>query len=153
MGIRRLLLCVVVASAAACGGSNTEEGGDGDAGVSFGEVTSGVDTSEGQDATLPAGDMSPDPSDVVDPTGDDASPDPSDVVAGDATSDVVGPTGDDASPDPSDVDGQGACVPETCASLAASCGMVPDGCGAEMNCGACAENESCTDDWECECEP
>ncbi|MGB0590628.1 MAG: hypothetical protein ACPGU1_13200 [Myxococcota bacterium] len=45
------------------------------------------------------------------------------------------------------------CLPTTCEALGAECGVVPDGCVGELNCGSCAENESCTDDLECACEP
>lgn len=36
-----------------------------------------------------------------------------------------------------------ACTPATCASLGATCGDVPDGCGSTVSCGGCAQGESC----------
>src|SRR6266545_4100040 len=35
------------------------------------------------------------------------------------------------------------CTPETCASLSAQCGDVPDGCGKALECGGCPQGETC----------
>ncbi len=35
------------------------------------------------------------------------------------------------------------CVPKTCTSPAASCGMIPDGCGGMLSCGGCTAPETC----------
>jgi N-acetylneuraminic acid mutarotase len=37
----------------------------------------------------------------------------------------------------------GACVPQTCAQLGASCGPAADGCGGLLNCGSCTPPASC----------
>lgn len=39
--------------------------------------------------------------------------------------------------------GPQGCVPTSCASLGADCGVVDDGCGATLDCGACVEPETC----------
>ncbi len=39
--------------------------------------------------------------------------------------------------------GQCVCVPETCTSLGAACGAMPDGCGGTLFCGGCTNGESC----------
>jgi len=38
------------------------------------------------------------------------------------------------------------CQPKTCADLGTQCGAVDDGCGGELDCGACAGNVSCGGD-------
>ncbi|MFT3922119.1 MAG: hypothetical protein QM778_06265 [Myxococcales bacterium] len=35
------------------------------------------------------------------------------------------------------------CVPKTCNELNAQCGLVPDGCGGQLNCGACVNPQTC----------
>src|SRR4051812_25896373 len=36
-----------------------------------------------------------------------------------------------------------ACYPRTCQDFAATCGSVADGCGGTLQCGSCAEGQSC----------
>lgn len=36
-----------------------------------------------------------------------------------------------------------ACVPETCASVGATCGEAPDGCGGSLMCGTCESGTTC----------
>ncbi len=38
---------------------------------------------------------------------------------------------------------QASCVPTTCSAEEATCGTVPDGCGAFLQCGSCADGASC----------
>jgi hypothetical protein len=35
------------------------------------------------------------------------------------------------------------CTPETCASLSAQCGDVPDGCNGTLACGTCPSGQAC----------
>lgn len=37
----------------------------------------------------------------------------------------------------------GACTARTCAEVGASCGVIPDDCGATLDCGACADGALC----------
>ncbi len=39
--------------------------------------------------------------------------------------------------------GQCVCVPETCQSVGAICGSLPDGCGGTITCGVCTNGEPC----------
>ena len=39
--------------------------------------------------------------------------------------------------------GGAECVPGTCADVGAACGLVPDGCGAVVECGDCPDGELC----------
>jgi hypothetical protein len=41
------------------------------------------------------------------------------------------------------VDGGAPCVPSTCTTLRANCGMIDDGCGTAIPCGECVEPETC----------
>jgi hypothetical protein len=46
----------------------------------------------------------------------------------------------------------GICVPGTCESLGAECGIIDNGCGVDLDCGGCAEGFIC-DENVCECAP
>lgn len=37
------------------------------------------------------------------------------------------------------------CVPTSCALALRSCGPLDDGCGATLDCGGCAQGQTCTD--------
>ncbi|MFL5320756.1 MAG: hypothetical protein ACJ790_13930, partial [Myxococcaceae bacterium] len=37
------------------------------------------------------------------------------------------------------------CTPATCEELGHFCGSTPDGCGGTLNCGVCADGQTCTD--------
>jgi hypothetical protein len=47
--------------------------------------------------------------------------------------------------------GRCECVPETCAALGAQCGTLDDGCGMELDCGACKDGGACNAN-RCGCE-
>ena len=49
--------------------------------------------------------------------------------------------------------GGDACVPKTCADLAADCGSIDDGCGNALDCGGCIPPEVCNASHQCECTP
>ncbi len=36
-----------------------------------------------------------------------------------------------------------ACTPTSCSAQSASCGLVPDGCGGQLDCGTCSGGETC----------
>jgi len=151
MNVRACLMCITLALSVGC--SSTDSGGGvPDADPLFPDVTSGLDTADpvpeadtdpgDGDSTASSGDGSPDEED-----GDD-----DDSSSGDASPDEEDGDDDDPSPDAGDGDGQ-VCTSETCEGLGATCGLVPDGCDGELNCGACAENEACSEAWQCECQP
>jgi hypothetical protein len=77
----------------------------------------------------------------ADAAGDvtDMSPGDAEVPADDGVApDDGGPTGE-----VDDGGGEGPCVPATCISAGASCGTLPDGCGGEIDCGACPPGLEC----------
>jgi hypothetical protein len=43
----------------------------------------------------------------------------------------------------------GPCAPQTCASLGRSCGAAPDGCGGTLDCGGCADGQTCNSEGTC----
>lgn len=55
----------------------------------------------------------------------------------------------------SDWSGCSDCQPETCSSLGVECGSWPDGCGREVFCSDCSEQESCNGEGMCvaDCQP
>lgn len=46
--------------------------------------------------------------------------------------------------------GQCACTPKTCATAGVACGSIPDGCGGELDCGACPGGQYCNFN-QCHC--
>ena len=101
----------------------------------FDAATEAIEDAVEEVVDAPTDDSSAEVQPGSDVDNDDAATDP--LVESDATTTDVTPP----------------CLPTTCEALGAECGVVPDGCVGELNCGSCAENESCTDDLECACEP
>ncbi|MFP2905911.1 Ig-like domain-containing protein [Pyxidicoccus sp. 3LFB2] len=46
-----------------------------------------------------------------------------------------------------------ACTPTTCAAQGKTCGTIPNGCGALLNCGTCGAGQACSTDNVCVCAP
>lgn len=87
------------------------------------------------------------PADTGQTTGDDANrPSTPDGSSPDGGSPNTGSPDTDLSP--SDT----GCVPGTCASLEAQCGVIADGCAGTIDCGEC-DNGICGRDNQCTCSP
>ncbi len=69
-------------------------------------------------------------------SGTDGEAKPLPGSSGDASADGADAGSDGSSP-------EGGCFPETCDSLGTDCGTVLNGCGGTIECGSCADGETC----------